>query len=364
MNQLASIDATPTDPLDPRLAPARRSLVWPAVRLIAAGLVLYRLLTGPAAAEPPRAAQTVQTHHSVAEGKGDDAAKTAPVDKQAPAALTPDEADKLGSDWVRLLHDDNGKLLGMQTAIIRYVPAKQADRRAASVEVDLIAAIHVADAAYYRELNRRFKQYDALLYELVAPDGTVVPLGRGTSNTNPLGALQNGMKNMLELDHQLEQIDYTQPNFVHADLSPDQIQQAMKDRGEGFVQMYFQMLGESMAAQSTMSAKGESLDMDIFAALFAKDRARRLKTALAKQLAEVESVLTGFGGENGSVLITERNKAALRVLQKQIEAGKRRLGIFYGAGHLTDMDKRLRHDFGLKPVEINWLTAWDLSDPP
>jgi hypothetical protein len=356
MHDFTCTDTTSTASRHGSSAGPRTARLWPSVGLMAAGLIFGWLLAGFAVAQAPNA-----THATPAKAMAEKAA----TDKPAAKVLKPDEADKLGSDWVRLQYDDNGKLLGMQTAIVRYVPAKQEkDSRKAPLEVDLVGAIHVADAAYYRELNRRFKQYDALLYELVAPDGTVVPLGRGTSNANPLGAMQNGMKNMLELDHQLEKIDYTQPNFVHADLSPEQIKKAMDARGEGFVQMYFQMLGESMAAQSAMSAKGESLDFDVFSALFAKDRALRLKTALAKQLANVESVLTGFGGENGSVLITERNKAALRVLRQEIKDGKRRIGIFYGAGHLTDMDKRLRQDFGLKPVEITWLTAWNLGSQP
>jgi hypothetical protein len=159
----------------------------------------------------------------------------------------------------------------------------------------------------------------------------------------------------------LERIDYTRPNFVHADLSSEEFSQAMKDRGETFLQLYFRILGESIAQQSEMAAKGESLDVDIMMALFAKDRARQLKTALAKQLAEVEGMMISFGGDQGTVLITERNKAALAVLKEQLGAGKKRVGIFYGAGHLTDMDRRLRNDFGLRPVEVTWLTAWDLT---
>jgi hypothetical protein len=361
MNDLNTADATSTAHRDAGRAVSRRNLACPAVWMLASALVLGWQLAGLAAAQAPDAAPS---NRSAVEANSKVAAEKVGTDNQVTTALAPDEAEKLGSDWVRLSHDDKGELLGMQTAIIRYVPAKEADPQAAPVEVDLVGAIHVADAAYYRELNRRFKQYDALLFELVAPDGTVVPRGRGTSNKHPVGALQNGMKNMLELEHQLEKIDYTRPNFVHADLSPDQFQQAMSDRGEGFVQMYFHLLGESMAQQSAMSAKGESIDMDLFSALFAEDRARRLKTALAKQLAEVESVLGGFGGEKGSVLITERNKAALRVLKQQIQDGKKHIGIFYGAGHLADMDQRLRHDFGLKPASVTWLTAWDLSAQP
>ncbi|MEM1304341.1 MAG: hypothetical protein AAGG46_05575, partial [Planctomycetota bacterium] len=92
----------------------------------------------------------------------------------------------------------------------------------------------------------------------------------------------------------------------------------------------------------------------------AKDRSRRLKVAMAKQLAQSESLLSAFGGEEGSTLITERNKVALEVLEREIAAGRDRIGVFYGAGHLADMDERLRRDFKLAPVGVEWLTAWDL----
>jgi len=128
--------------------------------------------------------------------------------------------------------------------------------------------------------------------------------------------------------------------------------------------MYMRLLGHTMGAQSELAAKGESPDVAIFAALFAEDRPLRLKRVLAQQLADTEEMLTSFGGEDGSVLISDRNKAALKVLKEQIAAGKKHLAIFYGAGHLADMDQRLRTDFGLKPVEITWLTAWDLQAKP
>ena len=101
--------------------------------------------------------------------------------------------------------------------------------------------------------------------------------------------------------------------------------------------------------------------MELIAALFAPDRPRRLKIVLAKQLSEMESLMVSFGGEDGSVIITDRNKKALEVLKQQLAKGKKKVGIFYGAGHLNDMDKRLRQDFGLKPTTITWLTAWDLA---
>lgn len=279
------------------------------------------------------------------------------------AAAESKATSNLGTDWVRLQRSPTGELLAMQTAIVRYRPAPSG-AATMPVEVDLVAAVHIGDAAYYQQLNDHFRQYDALLYELVAPEGTVVERGRGTSPGHPLNALQNGMKHLLNLEHQLDQIDYTRPNFVHADMSPDEFLESMKNRNESFLQMYFRLLGQAIAQQSEMSAKGESLDFELFSALFSNDRPRRLKMALAKQLAEMESLMVSFGGEQGSVIISERNKKALQVLKQQLAAGKRRIGIFYGAGHLNDMDQRLRNDFHLRPVSITWLTAWNLAAKP
>ena len=273
---------------------------------------------------------------------------------------------KLGHDWVRVQNDDKGKVRSMQTAIVRYAYAPSKDgKKQKPVEVDLIGAVHIGDIAYYRKLNDQFKQYDALLYELVAPEGTVVKRGRGTSNAHPVGAMQNAIKSLLELDHQLEYIDYTRPNFVHADMSPDEFAQSMKDRNESFLQMYFRLMGQAMAQQSELAEKGGGAsDFELISALFAEDRPRRLKTVLAKQLSEMESLMVSFGGEQGSVIISERNKKALGVLKKELAEGKTRVGIFYGAGHLNDMNDRLRKDFNLEPVSITWLTAWDLAETP
>jgi hypothetical protein len=159
----------------------------------------------------------------------------------------------------------------------------------------------------------------------------------------------------------LEELDYTPKNFVHADMSPDEFANAMKDRNDSFLQMYFRLMGHAMAHQSEMAAKGESSDVELLSALFATDRPRRLKIVLGKQLSEMESLMVSFGGEDGSVIITDRNKKALEVLKGQIGKGRKKIGIFYGAGHLADMDKRLRKDFNLQPESVTWLTAWDLA---
>ena len=282
------------------------------------------------------------------------------------AAKANNVAGAPGEKWVRILADKKGRPLAMQTAIVRFVKADEVEEGKSTNDydkyVDLVGAVHIGDLSYYRELNRRFKKYDAVLYELVAPEGTEVPRGRGTSNAHPLGALQNGMKSMLEVEHQLEQVDYTRDNMIHADLSPDEFMQSMDDRGEGFTQMYFRMLGASMAQQSQAAADGESAEVDLLAAMFSKDRPRQLKIAMAKQFEGMEQLMVGLTGPEGSTLITERNKRALDVLEKQLDEGVDRLAIFYGAGHLSEMNDQLAERFDMKPVSVEWLEAWDLRE--
>jgi hypothetical protein len=304
-------------------------------------------------------AQTVAPARPAAKAK--DAVKAAANDELTLSAVDPKDP-QTGQDWVRLKRGANGEVMGMQTAIVRYSGKSPASgSNGGAVDVDLIGAVHIADIAYYKRLNDLFQQYDVLLYELVAPEGTVVQKGRGTSNAHPVGAMQNLAKDVLELDHQLEKIDYTKPNFVHADMSPDDFRKAMEERNDSFLKMYFRLIGAAMAQQTELGAKGGASDIELIAALFAPDRPRRLKIVLAKQLSEMESLMVSFGGEEGTVIITDRNKKALEVLKQQLAKGKKKIGIFYGAGHLNDMDKRVRNDFRLQPKSIMWLTAWDLG---
>jgi hypothetical protein len=275
----------------------------------------------------------------------------------------------LGTEWVRLKVDKDDRPLALEIAVVRYVPARIAKQFASPPEgklpnarqyVDLIGAVHVGDKKYYDELNRWFQQYQAMLYELVAPPGTRVEKGRGTSNLHPVGALQNGVKSMLELEHQLEQVDYTQRNFVHADMSPEEFGQSMADRDESFLQMYMRMAGQAIAQQSSDPSQGMMMNMELLEALTSEDKALKLKTIIAKQFEMMESTLSGMSGPEGSTLITERNKRALDVLRKQQRLGRSKIGIFYGAGHLSDMHERLVKDFQMQPVGITWMEAWDL----
>lgn len=160
------------------------------------------------------------------------------------ASLVGDAAlgEEPSAEFLRVTRDESGGPQALQTAIASY-------RLESGVEVDLVAVVHVGHAEYYRELNRLFEHYDAVLYELVA-ESDDVPLPTESRGGSPISALQGGMKEMLELDFQLDHIDYTAANFIHADMTPEEFLGDMRERNEGVVSILGRLLGAGIAQQS------------------------------------------------------------------------------------------------------------------
>jgi hypothetical protein len=280
------------------------------------------------------------------------AADTKPAD--AKVADTKDNADK-ADPYLRVARDEKGQPTALEAAIVRFAPA---DRSKTAPTVDLVAAVHVAEPSFFDQLNKEFKGYDAVLYELIAPEGAKPPKDGAAASGNPVSAVQNAMTQMLELEFQLKGIDYSAKNFVHADLSPDEFRRSMRDRDESVASIFLRMMGYAMAQEGKQS--GGTSDADLLMALFDKNRALALKRVMAEQFEQLGGMLEVLDGPKGSTLISDRNKRALDVLRQQIDGGKKKFAIFYGAGHMPDMEKRLHDDFGLARVETRWLKAWDL----
>jgi hypothetical protein len=266
------------------------------------------------------------------------------------------QSEQPSSQFLRLVRDDHRVPLALETPIVRCAPAGV---RNDGPTVDLVAAIHIADKSYYQQLNREFENYDAVLYELVAPDEAAVPRPGDPESHHPVSLLQNGMKDLLALEFQLKGIDYTRANMVHADMSPDQFAEAMRQRGESPMTILVRMLGYALTQQG-QSSEGAS-DGQLLLALFDRNRSLALKRVVAEQFAGSENCLQMLDGAGGSTLISGRNQVALKVLRRQIAAGKKKIAIFYGAAHMPDIQKRLSADFGMTPVSTRWLVAWNLK---
>ncbi len=287
-----------------------------------------------------------------------------------PAAKKPAVQKSTPTQFIRLQRDEKRQPVALETAIVRYGPTGgQGD-----LTVDLVGAVHIGDKEYYKKLNKQLQQYDVVLYELVAQPGTVIPKG-GRKKDDPLSLIMQVVKMVLDLELQTERIDYTKKNFVHADLSPEQMAEAIQKRGDdgltlilGFAADLLRQenLRELQAKQQpkpkapAANAPGSEPDLDIFSLLLDPDGPVKMKRMLAEQLQNLEG--GGLGQTLNNILIADRNEAALKVFQKELAKGKKKIAIFYGAGHMPDFEKRLRLDFGLERKSLQWLEAWDLEE--
>lgn len=268
------------------------------------------------------------------------------IDSAKPGAKT---------EFVRVLKGKNDTPLSLQTAIVTY---KASTGKHTGAEVALIGAIHIAEKSYYARLNEIFKKYDAILYEMVADPGAMKPKPGQGGGHSPVSSLQMGMKDLLGLSFQLEEIDYQAKNLVHADMNPEEFSESMKSRQEGIFQILMRSMGSGLALQGS----GKTNDLDVLSAFFSSNRELALKRALADQFGVMEGQMAALQGDDGkSTLITERNAKALEVLSRELNAGKKKLGIFYGAGHFKHMDEQLRKEYSMQPVETQWLDAWNLK---
>ncbi|WP_166826251.1 hypothetical protein [Thalassoroseus pseudoceratinae] len=262
------------------------------------------------------------------------------------------------SRYIRIRRNDDGEPLALETSIVRFVPAAGKP----DVVLDLIGAVHVGDTSYYRTLNEEFTKYDVVLYELVAEKGTRVPKGgRKGGDMFPVQML----KNMLKLDSQLRVVDYSKENFKHADMSPAEMKKAMEERGDTGFTLILGILRDMIRESNRMAAKqaadpGSVPQISLMDLLFNPDGGKKLRRMMALQLGDPQAS-AALGETLNTLLVEDRNQAALKVYQEELDKGTKKIAIFYGAAHMPDFEERLVKKFGMKVDNVRWVEAWDLK---
>ncbi len=265
----------------------------------------------------------------------------------------------------------------LQTAVVRFTKGE--------ASVELVGAVHIADKKYYEALNQRFESYEALLFEGIGGDKPAaapaaaaevaeapaeapaepevaeeapveeIPAAKVPAKKEKLDGLhtayESGAK-WLGLAYQMKVIDYRKANFVHADLSMAEFTALQKERGEtliGFV------LKSGLKKTDKPVKEPSSLKMLVSLVRGDKDG---LKRELVHTLGAGDDQVAALAGDN--VIIGDRNAKCLEVLDREVLAGKKKLGIFYGAAHFPDMEKRLVEGGWTKAGE-EWMTAWEIG---
>ena len=302
--------------------------------------------------------------------------KNASPGKDIPSAVAKGD-DAPAQEYVRIRKNDRKLAVALETSVIHFADSPKHP----GATVDLIGAIHLGEPEYYKQLNELFKTYDVLLFEAVMPEEAVKrdlrPGGHSGARRKGLGdeeewteakvglaaisVLQLGMKDALGMEFQLTGVDYSARNFVHADMTAEEFEASMAKRGESFSGMFLTEMGKSMANQQENNPL--AMNLDVMLSMLTSDRLYRVRRIAAVQLAKAGEGDAFAGFDGSSTIITERNKKCLEVMHQQLKKGPKKIGIFYGAGHFADMEKRMADDYGFQRNSEDWLIAWHLRNP-
>jgi hypothetical protein len=175
--------------------------------------------------------------------------------------------------------------------------------------------------------------------------------------------VQRLVQSMLGLRYQLDGIDYKRPNFVHADATWEDWERLTKERNQTMATLFqraMQMQNDPEMKEEIEKMGSEAMLPELLAAV-REFNPEKFKRTLAPMLSEAEGFVTKLEGEDGTVVITERNKIVMQSIEAQLAKGHRKIAVFYGAGHMPDFETRLEA-LGFREDGREWMAAWNIGD--
>lgn len=263
--------------------------------------------------------------------------------------------DPPGAPYTRCIDVPEG--VDLEVALRRFVPRSKVGRTTPPVEVWLVAVTHLGTSNYYARLQRFLDGQDLVLYE-----GIGATQGQFRADASSGFSLQPALAKALGLRFQLSSIDYRRPGWVNSDLGLRDLEKHLPRDGPG------PDVDTLMAAFAGEGAVGGIARMGI-AVVAASPRLQALsRLMLVETLGRFAGELPqGSGSEWGldtealfRALVLERNAVVVQDLRRALRrrSPPARVAIFYGAGHMPDLERRLRRDLGLVPVEERWMRAF------
>ncbi len=269
--------------------------------------------------------------------------------------VAPDAAAARVVNSIRYVERPDGRS-ELQTAIISTVNPSGA-------RVDLVSVVHIGDQTYFEAMNQILATYDVVLYELVGGPMETRDQTAAPTELDATRLLQRVVQSMLGLRYQLEGIRYDRPNFVHSDATWEDWDRLTKERDQNMTTLFtraMQMQNDPGMKEEIEKMGSEEMFTELLAAVreFNPDRFKR---SLAPMLSESEAFITRIEGEDGTVVITERNKIVMQGVEDQLAKGHRKIAVFYGAGHMPDLVNRLK-TIGFAEAESQWISAWNIGN--
>ncbi len=270
----------------------------------------------------------------------------------------------------------------LQIALRKFVPAQNG-----GPAIWLAGVMHVGDPEYYRALQQFLDTQTVVLYEGInasahprlvgdetgagaSEDGGHRPPLQRSTGTNEDYSMQSALARSLGLVFQLEAIDYDRTNFLNSDLSIGQIQRIMGEGTrpaapgeEGTANASFDVLLKIMDGSSFLGSLfkaglgviGSSAELRGMARLTMIEAVGRLQG----DLTDIQGLPPDWK-HLIQVLIEARNEHLLSDLRTELKKipSSGSIAVFYGAGHMDDLEKRVTGELHYRPAEEKWMTAF------
>jgi hypothetical protein len=280
--------------------------------------------------------------------------------------------------YVRVSNTDSN-LIQLQIAVREFVPA-----RGHGPSIWLTGVSHIGDSNYYAALQQHLNARTLVLFEGVSanshhPAEMKVAKTSGTGATSApaggpspdeVGGLQSSLASSLGLVFQLTAIDYQRPNFRNCDLSIPELRQLL---AEEETTAGSPGAGESFESVLQLMQGGSFLDSVLQVGLRflgASPKLRALgRLALIDVIGDIQgdfAQLRGLPPEMKQllqVLLERRNQKVVTELKNELGQIDRKgsIAVFYGTGHMPDMEQRLTRELHYRPAVQQWFTAFSVD---
>ncbi|PAW79708.1 MAG: hypothetical protein B9S33_18955 [Pedosphaera sp. Tous-C6FEB] len=251
----------------------------------------------------------------------------------------------------------------------------------------LTGASHIGETNYYQQLQRHLDAQKLVLFEGIhagrktSPSTNAAP-AEGKPSPSPAaapaaerGSLQADLAKSLGLVFQLQAVDYTRAHFRNSDLSVQQLRELMDKDDEPALPESPKEKRKNEALEGLLKAmEGNSFLGTLLKAGFklVSDNPKlqaMAKLGLIEALGNIRGDLSRMRSLPEDmqrlleVLIQSRNDEVLKDLRTELKRTEpvASISIFYGAGHMEDLERRIRREFGYRADSDLWLSAFTVD---
>lgn len=215
--------------------------------------------------------------------------------------------------------------------------------------VYLVGVVHIGHPEYFDELQHLLDAMDLVLWEGVGAGEK--PTREAAERFDVLFRTQVLLKNLLNLDFQLEEMDYERPFWRNSDVSINRLQSVLDERG-------LELLPNEQLMRRVFGAVFDVIDPEKVGRSEALGRSYRAVVAPTMVDPMLQFERAGMTAMK-EVLLELRNRHVIDDLTEVLaEPGPERIAIFYGAAHLHGMDVAVREELGFEYLGSLWHQAW------